>query len=178
MDRSQKETFVDTLSKNLTDSNAFVLMSFSKLSVEKVTSFRLGLRKKDVFVKVIKNSLAKRVLDKTAYKEMSNHLEGPMMIAFGKGDPVLTTKVLWEWVNKEDFGVTIKGGVALGQTMSTDKLKALSKLPGRPELLTSFVWGLKSLPTKFLYALEDTPRKLGYALSAYKTKKEAEPKSS
>jgi large subunit ribosomal protein L10 len=58
--------------------------------------------------------------------------------------------------------------------MSEAQLKALSKLPGKNELLVSFLWALNSGPTKFLYALQDTPRRLGYALNALKEKKAKE----
>ena len=174
MNRTQKETFIADLSQGIEKAQAFALMSFNKLDVEKMTAFRLSLRKRNIVVKVVKNTLAKRVFDKTPYFNVAGLLEGPTLVAYSEGDPVLTAKALWEWAAKEDFSVKIKGGAALGQSMTEAELKSLSKLPGRNELLVSFLWALNSHQTKFLYALQDAPRRLGYALGALKAKKEKE----
>lgn len=174
MNRAEKEAFVSELKGNISESQAFALMSFSKLTVEQMTEFRLSLRKRDVRVRVVKNTLARRVFDDSEYKALSEHLEGPTLLAYGAGDPVLAAKAIWEWAAKENIAVKVKGGAALGQTMSEAQLKALSTLPGKNELFVSFLWALKAAPTKFLYALQDAPKRLGYAVNALKEKKEKE----
>jgi large subunit ribosomal protein L10 len=174
LNRTQKEAFVADLEDGVRKAQAFALMSFSQLNVEQMTSFRLSLRKRDIHVKVVKNTLAKRVFDKTPFAGVSAHLQGPTLLAYGPGDPVITAKAIWEWAEKENFNVKIKSGAALGQLMSEAQLKALSKLPGKNELFVGFLWALKSSPTKFLYALQDAPRRLGYALNALKEKKAKE----
>ena len=171
MNRTQKAEFVTDLQKGLADSQAFALLSFSKLTVDQMTQFRLALRKQDIRVRVVKNTLAKRALANGPFADASAHLEGPTLVAYG-ADPVLTAKAVAEWAGKENFSLKIKGGAALGQLMTSQQLTALSKLPGRNELLVSFLWALKSAPTKVLYALQDKPRSLGYALAALKEKKE------
>jgi large subunit ribosomal protein L10 len=174
LNRAQKEEFVQNLSQGIQEAQAFALMSFSKLTVEQMTSFRLGLKKKDVDVKVVKNTLAKRVFGATIFKDLSPQFQGPTLVAYSKGDPVVAAKAIMEWASKENFNLKLKGGGALGEVMTEAKLTALSKLPGRNELLVTFLWALKSAPTKFLYALNDAPTKMGYALSALKAKKEKE----
>lgn len=172
MNRTQKQEFVTELAQGLDKASTFALLSFNKLSVEQMTAFRLSLRKQNVHVKVVKNTLAKRVFDATPYKEASVHFEGPTLLAYSEGDPVVTAKAITEWAKKENFDLKIKAGAALGQVMSQSQLEALSKLPGRNELLVMFLWALKSHPTRFLNALQDAPRRLGYALSALSEKKQ------
>lgn len=174
MDRTQKETFVKDFSQEISGAAAMAVMSFNKLSVEQMTSFRLGLAKQGVKVRVVKNTLAKRVLSEGALKELAPHFVGPTLVAYGPGDAVVTAKAICEWLGKENFDVQVKSGTALGQIMTTAQIVALSKLPGKKELLTGFLWALNSAPTKFLYALQDTPRKLGYAIGALQAKKEKE----
>lgn len=174
MNRAQKEAFVSKFEEGVQKAQAFAIMSFSNLSVEQMTSFRLALRKKEVHVKVVKNTLAKRVFKDGAFADVTKHLTGPTLVAYSAGDPVITAKAIQEWADKENFNVKIKTGAALGQVMSSDQLKALSKLPGKNELFVGFLWALKSGPTKFLYALQDSPRRLGYALNALKEKKASE----
>lgn len=174
MNRSQKEAFVSKFEEGVQKAQAFAVMSFSNLTVEQMTSFRLSLRKKDVQVKVVKNTLAKRVFQNTQFAEITKQFTGPTLVAYSSGDPVVTAKAIWEWAEKENFNVKVKTGAALGQVMSDQQLKALSKLPGKNELFVGFLWALKSGPTKFLYALQDSPRRLGYALNALKEKKATE----
>ncbi len=171
MNRTQKEAFVTKLEDKVNKAQALAVMAFEKIDVEQMTSFRLSLRKKNVHVRVVKNTLAKRVFEKTPYKDVMNHLTGPTLVAYSDSDPVVTAKAIFEWVGKENFNVTVKSGFALGESMTGVQLKALSKLPGRNELLVSFLWALKSSPTKFLYALQDAPQRLGYALNALQEKK-------
>ena len=172
MNRTEKEQFMSDLTKGVGGAQAIALMSFNKLTVEQMTLFRLELRKKNVRVKVLKNTLAKRVFADTPYKSVTEHLQGPTLLAYSDTDPVLASKAIMEWVGKENFDLKVKSGAALGQMMSSEQLKALSKLPGKNELFVGFLWALKSPPTKFLYALQDTPRKLGYALVALRDHKQ------
>jgi large subunit ribosomal protein L10 len=172
LNRTEKEQFMSDLTKGVGGAQAIALMSFNKLTVEQMTLFRLELRKKNVRVKVLKNTLAKRVFADTPYKSVTEHLQGPTLLAYSDTDPVLASKAIMEWVGKENFDLKVKSGAALGQMMSSEQLKALSKLPGKNELFVGFLWALKSPPTKFLYALQDTPRKLGYALVALRDHKQ------
>ncbi len=174
MNRAEKEIFASDLSKSVTSANALALLSFNKLNAEQMSNFRLSLRKKGLRVRVVKNTLARRVFDATPYKALSDQLTGPVLMAFTDGDPVLATKAIWEWVNLENFDVQVRGGVALGQVMTKEQLNALSKLPGRNELLTSFLYALQSAPKGLLNAVQDMPRKLGYALAALEEKKKKE----
>ncbi|MBY0370801.1 50S ribosomal protein L10 [bacterium] len=172
MDRSQKEAFLKDFTDQVATAQAMAVMSFNKLSVEQMTSFRLGLRKQGVRVKVVKNTLARRVLNETPLKGLSDNFTGPTLVAYSDGDAVVAAKAICEWLGKEGFDLNVKGGSALGQVMSPAQITALSRLPGKNELFVGFLWALKSAPTQFLYALQDTPRKLGYALGALKDQKE------
>jgi large subunit ribosomal protein L10 len=174
LDRAQKEAFVKEFSEEIASASALAVLSFNKLSVEQMTSFRLGLRKQGVRVRVVKNTLARRVLSTTALKDLATDFIGPTLVAYGEGDAVVTAKAICEWLGKENFDVKVKSGSALGQTMTQAQILALSKLPGKKELMTGFLWALNSAPTKFLYALQDAPRRLGYAIGALQAKKEKE----
>lgn len=173
MNRAEKVAFVENLAEGVKTAQALAVMSFEKLSVEKMTNLRLNLRKKGVYVRVVKNTLAKRVFDQTEFKALSEKFVGPTLVAYSEQDPVLTAKAIWEWASKEDYNVKVKIGAALGQVMDTKQMESLSKLPGKNELYVSFLWALKSGPTKFLYALQDAPRRLGYALEALRAQKES-----
>ena len=174
MNRAEKETFVNSLDESVGQAQALALISFTGLDVEKMTAFRLDLRKRNVKVTVVKNSLAERVFSSSKYPGLADALQGPMLLAYSSEDPVVAAKAIYDWIGKEGFGLKIKAGAAMGKVISNDQMKVLSSLPGRNELFVSFLWGLKMPATKFLYALSDAPKQLGYALAALRTKKEKE----
>ena len=176
MKRSEKEAFVSKFNDNIKDSSAFALMAFEKLSVEAMTEFRLALRKKGVRVQVVKNTLAKRVFGKTDYSSLNEHFQGPTLVAYADkdGDAVETAKAIYEWVGRDGLEISVKGGVALGDVLSESQMSALSKLPGREQMLTGFLFALQDAPRRVLYAAKDMPQKMGYALAALKDKKEKE----
>ena len=177
MNRAQKQEFVSEFGEGLGKAQAFALMSFTKITVEQMTSFRLSLGKRNIKVKVVKNTLAKRALADSPFKDVAPSLKGPTLVVYGSDDPVTTAKAIFEWSGKEGFDLKVKQGVALGKILSEGDMKALSKLPGRNELYVSFLWALKSHPTRFLYALQDGPQRLGYAFGALKEKKAKEGQS-
>jgi len=168
---SKKQTFVSELSSKIKDANTFAILSFNKVNVATMTGFRIALKKQGLFVKVAKNTLLKRALDSTPYKELGSTLKGTSLIVYSHGDVVTSAKSIVEWLGKEDFSVDIKAAMAMGQIVDKSKLVALSKLPGRKELLTGFLFALTGVPKKVLFALEDAPRKLCYAIIALKEKK-------
>lgn len=123
MDRSQKEAFVKEFATEIGGAEAMAVMSFDKITVEQMTSFRLSLAKQNVRVQVVKNTLAKRVFNETPLKGLSQHFKGPTLVAYSTGDAVVTAKAVCEWLGKENFDVKIKAGSALGQEMSEAQIK-------------------------------------------------------
>ncbi len=175
MNRAQKEAFVDKLTQDVSRASAFALMSYSGLKVDQMTSLRLALRRQNISVKVLKNTLAKRAFEKGPYSAVLPQIDGPTIIAISGGDPVSTAKLIWDWAGKEGFNIKIRGGFALGKLMTDLDLKALSRLPGRNELLINFIWAMKCHPTRMLNACTDAPRRLGYALVALNSKTQSAP---
>jgi large subunit ribosomal protein L10 len=173
---AEKQAFVDKLSADVKSAQAFALVNFGALDAEKMASLRIGLRRKDVRVRVVKNTLARRVFKETANPDIAEDLVGPTMMFYSSGDPINAAKAFQEWLKKDGYEFKVKSGLAMGEKLSAAKIEALSKLPGREELFVGFLWALKSAPTKFLYALSDAPKRLGYAVAALKEKKEQEGK--
>lgn len=174
MNLAEKEQFCNQLTQDVKGAQAFALLAFSGLDAEKMSSLRIGLRRQDVRVRVVKNTLARRVFKETGHEALTSDLKGPTMLLYSSGDPISAAKAFNEWVKKEGFDLKVKSGLAMGEILDAAKIMALAALPGKEELFVSFLWALKSAPTSFLYALQDAPRKLGYAVAALKEKKEKE----
>ncbi len=173
LNRSQKEEIVAGAKEELALSQVFALLSFSSLSVEQMTALRLDLRKKNIRVQVIKNTLAKRILSNTPYEaSFSPLLTGSNLFIYSNDEPVSASKAVAAWISKDDVQLKVKGSVVFNQFISEKEFEQLSKLPSREQLLQRFLGALQSPASRILYAMQSAPTQLVRVMSALKDQKQ------
>jgi len=133
-----------------------VLLDFKGLSVPAATEFRKKMRASGSRYRVVKNSLALRAAKGTALEKLEAKLEGTTGIAYTGDDPVALAKVLVDFA-KDNPALTVKAGIVAGtQMLDANGVKALSTLPGLPELRAKLL-GLLQAPATQLVRLLGTP---------------------
>jgi large subunit ribosomal protein L10 len=133
-----------------------VLLDFKGLSVPAATEFRRKMRASGSRYRVVKNSLALRAAKGTALEKLEAKLEGTTGIAYSGDDPVALAKVLVDFA-KEHPALSVKGGVVAGsQLLDAEGVKALSTMPGLPELRAKLL-GLLMGPAQQLVSLLNEP---------------------
>jgi large subunit ribosomal protein L10 len=156
MNRSEKQQLIDELHKELEKAKNAVLLDFKGLSVPAATEFRRKVRASGSRYRVVKNSLALRAAKGTALERLEAKLEGTTGIAYSGDDPVALAKVLVEFA-KDNPALTVKGAVVAGtQMLDAAGVKALSTMPGLPELRAKLL-GLLQAPATQLVRLLGTP---------------------
>ena len=94
MARAEKSAVVDEISAKLTEADAAVLTEYRGLTVGELADLRAALRPADAEYKVFKNTLARRGAEAAGLAELVPMLEGPVAIAFVRGDAVIAAKAL------------------------------------------------------------------------------------
>ena len=156
MNRTEKKQLIDELHKELESSPHAVLVDFRGLSVPAATEFRKRMRASGSRYRVIKNSLALRASKGTALERLEAKFEGTTGIAYAGDDPVALAKVLVEFA-KDHPALSVKAGVVAGsQVLDAAGVKALSTMPGLPELRARLL-GLLQAPATQLVRLLGTP---------------------
>jgi large subunit ribosomal protein L10 len=156
MNRTEKKQLIDELHRELESSPHAVLVDFRGLSVPAATEFRKRMRASGSRYRVIKNSLALRASKGTALERLEAKFEGTTGIAYTGDDPVALAKVLVEFA-KDHPALSVKAGVVSGsQVLDAAGVKALSALPGLPELRARLL-GLLQTPATQLVRLLGTP---------------------
>jgi large subunit ribosomal protein L10 len=156
MNRSEKQQLIDELHAELEKSPNAVLLDFKGLSVPAATEFRRKVRASGSRYRVVKNSLALRAAKGTALEKLQAKLEGTTGIAYTGDDPVALAKVLVDFA-KENPALSVKGGVVAGsQLLDAEGVKALSTMPGLPELRAKLL-GLLMAPAQQLVSLLNEP---------------------
>jgi large subunit ribosomal protein L10 len=172
MNRTEKQQLIDELHKELESSPHAVLVEFKGLSVPAATEFRKRMRASGSRYRVVKNSLALRAAKGTALERLESKLEGTTGIAYSGDDPVALAKVLMDFA-RDHPALAVKAGVVSGsQVLDAAGVKALSTMPGLPELRGRLL-GLLQAPATQLVRLLGTPgTQLARVMKAHQDKLE------
>ena len=166
-----KKAVVEQVSGVLSDSQTAIVAEYRGLTVEKMTSLRREAREAGVFLRVVKNTLARRAVKDSDFECLDEHLVGPLALAASQ-DPVAAAKVLAGF-DKANEAFSIKIGAMSGLLLSIEDINALAKLPGREELLATLVGAMQAPITKFVRTLSEVPSKFVRTLAAVRDAKEA-----
>jgi large subunit ribosomal protein L10 len=125
----QKQATVSEVQTRLAGAQAVIVAEYRGLNVERVTQLRSKARKSGVYLRVLKNTLARRAIKGTPFEKLSEQMVGPLMYGISQ-DPVAGAKVLSEFA-KENEQFVIKAG-AMPNVPTT--CRAIGMASSRPNL--------------------------------------------
>ncbi len=130
------------------DSVTAVAAEYRGLSVEEMTDLRREARKAGVFLRVVKNTLARRAVEGTEFECMKDTLKGPILLAFAKEDPGAAARVINDFAKEHDALQAVSLSIG-GKLLPGSDLKKLAELPtldqARAMLLGLFVAPMNQL---------------------------------
>ncbi len=166
----QKQAVVAELSERLASAQAVVLAEYSGLTVADMTSLRATARKSGVYLRVLKNTLARRAVANTPFAGLAEHMSGPL--AYGiSPDPVAVAKVLHEFAKANEKFV-IRAGAMRNQVMSAKDVSSLAQLPSREELLGKLLGTMQAPLAQFVRTLNEVPARFVRTLAALRDQKQ------
>ena len=166
----QKQAMVSEVAAKLQGAQSVIVAEYRGLNVERVTQLRSKARKSGVWLRVLKNTLARRAVKGTPFEKLSDQMVGPLMYGISQ-DPVAGAKVLSEFAKENELFV-IKAGAMPNAVMSAQDIKALSQLPSREELIAKLLGTLQAPVTKLVRTMNEVPSKFVRTLAAYRDSKE------
>jgi large subunit ribosomal protein L10 len=166
----QKQAVVAEVSAQLAGAQAVILAEYRSIPVKDMTELRKKARGSGVYLRVLKNTLARRAVAGTPFKGLSEKMIGPL--AYGiSSDPVAAAKVLQEFARDHDKFV-IRAGAMPNVVLSAREVVELAKMPSRRELLAKLVATLQAPIAKFVRTLNEVPGKLARTLAAVRDHKQ------
>ncbi|HSE01898.1 MAG TPA: 50S ribosomal protein L10 [Burkholderiales bacterium] len=166
----QKQAVVAEVSKQLAGAQAVILAEYRSITVRDMTELRRKARGSGVYLRVLKNTLARRAVADTPFKGLTEKMVGPLAYGISR-DPVAAAKVLQGFA-KENEKFVIKAGAMPNMVMSAREVAELAKLPGRQELLTQLAATLQAPIAKFVRTLNEVPGKFARTLAAVRDSKQ------
>ncbi|MPS28178.1 50S ribosomal protein L10 [Pigmentiphaga sp.] len=171
LNRQEKTVVVEEISAQVAKAQSIVIAEYRGLDVASVTVLRKQARESGVYLRVLKNTLARRAVAGTPFEGLSSQLAGPLMYAIS-ADPVAAAKVLSTFAKSNDK-LVLKGGALPNNVMSVDGVKALASLPSRDELLAKLLGTMQAPVAQFVRTLNEVPTKFVRGLAAVRDKQAA-----
>ena len=166
----QKQALVAEVSAELKKAEAIVLAEYRSLTVGHMTQLRKKARGSGVYLRVLKNTLARRAVADTPFSGLSDQMIGPL--AYGiSADPVAVAKVLHEFSREHDK-LVIKGGAMHNLVMTPKQVADLARMPSRTALLATLLGTMQAPVAKFVRTLNEVPGKFARTLAAVRDQKE------
>jgi large subunit ribosomal protein L10 len=166
----QKQAMVSEVADKLKGAQAVIVAEYRGLNVERVTQLRSRARKSGLYLRVLKNTLARRAVKGTPFEKLAEQMVGPLMYGIAQ-DPVAGAKVIAEFA-KEHEQFVIKAGAMPNSLMSMQDIKALATLPSRDELLAKLLGTMQAPMAKLVRTLNEVPSKFVRTLAALKDQRE------
>lgn len=160
----RKHEIVEEVRERFLASKIVILAEYRGVDVSGMTELRRSARELNVYVRIVKNTLARRAVENTGYECLKDQFLGPLAIALSD-DPVVVAKLMHEF-SKSNDALKIQTGAMNGEILSPEELKVLATLPSRDELLAKLV-GTMSAPLQNLVGtLSQIPASMIRVLSA------------
>ena len=171
LDLDKKKAVVAEVSAQLAKAKAVVVAEYRGLEVGRMTELRAKARKSGVYLRVLKNTLARRAVEGTPFAGLSQHMKGPLVYGISP-DAVATAKVLNEFA-KANEKLVIRAGAMENAVISSKEVTALASLPSRDELLAKLLGTMQAPIAKFARTLNEVPSRFVRTLAAVRDKRQA-----
>jgi large subunit ribosomal protein L10 len=149
-----------------------VAAEYRGLTVGELTELRAKARAAGVYVRVVRNTLARRAVQDTPFSCMQEMLMGPLLLAFSKEDPGAAARLVRDFAKDHDK-LVVKALSVGGKLLSAKDLEALANLPTRDQALATLLSVMLAPITQFVRTLAEPHAKMVRTVDAVRAQKQA-----
>jgi large subunit ribosomal protein L10 len=160
-----KKTFVKEVNAVAGESLSAVVAEYRGLSVAEMTELRKEARKADVYLRVVKNTLARLAVKGTEFECLEDSLKGPVLLAFAKEDPGAAARVIKDFAKEHEALQAVSLSLG-GQLLPASDLAKLADLPTLDQARAMLLGVMIAPMSKLVRTLAEPPAMLARTLSA------------
>ena len=162
---ADKQTLVAEVNEVAGKAESAIAAEYRGLSVSQMTEFRAKARNEGVYVRVVKNTLAKRAIEGTDFECLTEALQGPLLLAFSQDDPGAAARVIKEFA-KTNEALATKAVAIGGQLYGAEDLGRLASLPNLDQARAILLGVLQAPLSQLARTLAEPPAMLARVLGA------------
>jgi large subunit ribosomal protein L10 len=167
-----KKQVVSEVAAVAAEAHSAIAAEYRGLGVEELTDLRIKARQGGVYVRVVKNTLAKRALEGTEFECMKDGLVGPLILAFSQEDPGSAARVVKEFSVDNDL-LKVKMLSIGGQLLEATELERLASLPTKDQAISMLMAVMKAPVEKFVRTLAEPHGKMVRTVAAVRDQKQS-----
>lgn len=167
-----KKALVAEVAEVAQRAQSVVAAEYRGLTVSQLTELRGRARASRVYMRVVKNTLARRAVAGTQFECVGKDLKGPLILAFSEDDPGAAARLIKGFA--KDHQKLVPTLVSLGGSVLPGKdLERVASLPTREQALGQLLGVLMAPTAKFVRTLAEPHAKLVRTIAAVKDRKQA-----
>jgi large subunit ribosomal protein L10 len=159
LNREDKQAVVAEISAQIAKSQTIVIAEYRGIAVGDLTKLRARAREQQVYLRVLKNTLARRAVEGTPFAPLADQMTGPLIYGMSE-DAIAAAKVVNEFAKTNDK-LVIRSGSYEGKVMDKAGVQALATIPSREELLARLLGVMLAPVSGFARALAALAEKKG-----------------
>ena len=167
-----KKALVTEVAEVAAVAQSVVAAEYRGLTVSQMTELRARARKSGVYMRVVKNTLARKALAGTTFESVGPKLKGPLVLAFSKDDPGAAARVVKDFAKGHEklVATLVSRG---GQVLPGAELDKVASLPTREQALAMLLGVLKAPIQKLAGTLAEPAARLARTVAAVRAQKQA-----
>ena len=167
-----KQALVAEVKEVASSALSAVAADYRGMTVAQMTEFRVKARGEGVYVRVVKNTLAKRAIDGTDFECLADSISGPIILAFSQDDPGAAARVVKDFAKTCEDLVTQAVAIG-GDVYPAGDLDRLASLPTLDQARAQLLGLLQAPASKFVRTIAEPQAKFVRLLAAYRDHQEA-----
>jgi len=167
-----KKALVAEVGEVAQTAQSVVAAEYRGLSVAQLTDLRARARASRVYLRVVKNTLARRAVAGTQFECVGDQLKGPLILAFSQDDPGAAARLIRNFSRENDKLVATLVSIG-GSVLPGKDIERVASLPTRDEALSQLLRVIKAPVEKFVRTLAEPHAQLVRAVAAVKDQKQA-----
>ena len=167
-----KKAIVTEVAEVAASAHSMIAADFRGLSVSELTGLRATARASGVYLKVVRNTLARRAVEGTDFDCIKSELSGPLMLAFSREEPGAAARLLKEFT-KDNDKLKVRLVSVGGQLLEPSEINRLADLPTRETAISLLMAVMKAPIEKLARTLNEPHAKLVRTIAAVRDQKQS-----
>jgi len=167
-----KKAIVKEVAEVASQSLSAVAAEYRGLTVEQLTRLRVKAREAGVYVRVVRNTLARKAVSGTSFECMQESLVGPLLLGFAKDEPGAAARLFRDFA-KENDKLVIKVLSIDGQLLTAQDVERVAGLPTKLQAISLLLSVLQAPVTKTVRTLSETYAQVVRVVAAVGDQKQA-----
>jgi large subunit ribosomal protein L10 len=167
-----KKALVAEVNEAAASALSAIAAEYRGMTVAQMTEFRAKARDEGVYVRIVKNTLARRAVSGTEFECLADSLKGPIVLAFSQNDPGAAARVVRDFA--KECEVLVTQAVAIGgEVYPASDLERFAKLPTLDQARAQLLGLLQAPAVKFVRTIAGPQAKFVRLLAAYRDQQQA-----